>query len=122
MKLTIPATATVESGAYPGRLDAIEQKETALDGGRTYLRWRFTLALPDGSESKVSGITSTNSGPKSRAFGWITALLGRTPRPGEVIDTETLIGRAATVEVGPDGNGYSTVLELRIATASDLPY
>lgn len=87
--------------------------------------WIFVVADPtnpnDGRQLDES--TSTATGPRSKAFAWITALLGgRPPAVGQQFSKADLIGRLAlaTVNHGDDGMGWPSIANLGAVPASML--
>lgn len=79
-----------------------------------YLReWEFAIegAPPEGC--LVWASTSLNASPKSKAFGYITALFGKAPPVGTKLDIERhLIGRMCLVTVHRDDQGFMVVDQL----------
>ena len=51
--------------------------QTGINAGKEVQLRDWTFALEDGTE--VTGSASTSSGPKSKTYAWLTALLGGTP-------------------------------------------
>ena len=71
----------------------------------------WTFALDDGTI--VTGSASTRSGPKSKAYSWITALIGGTPpAAGEIFPFSQLIGRGAIATIAIDEGGYPKITNL----------
>jgi hypothetical protein len=68
------------------------------------LRWSFMLTTPKGEAISVSGLTSTIFNPRSKLYGWVSAITGKTYRVNEELDTEVLHGKRCKV--------YLTVREL----------
>lgn len=93
----------IPPGTYQATLSAITRKHSDAFGG--FLAWDFELS----SGSIVGGATSENSGPKSKAGGWITALLGRKLDKGERVTPADLIGRSALVVVGLNAQDWPKV-------------
>lgn len=87
--------------------------------------WDFIISAPgtpfDGR--LLSDSTSSATGPKSKAFAWITALLGgRPPAVGQQFSKADLIGKTAlaTVDHGEDGGGWPRIKNLGAIPASML--
>lgn len=106
MELTIKAPATVPAGTYPATFQGVEEKTSARDQS-AYLRWSFTVA-----EGDVSGTSSTNTGPMSKAHKWLKGVTGRSPKPDETFDTDALIGRPCMVVLETNDNGFSNVVDV----------
>lgn len=118
--------AEIEDGVYPVQLTAISDPKTvtAQRGPKAgqeidLIDWNWTI---DDPESKVDGLelsssTSTASGPKSKMFGYLTALNGgKPPTVGATFEKEDLIGRLALATVRKDENGWA-----RIENVSAMP-
>ena len=67
--------------------------------------WKF-LADVAGTLLPVEGISSENTGTKTKSYEWLTALLGAAPQVGETIADP--VGRKCIVTVGQK-NGYPRV-------------
>ncbi len=79
-------------GIYPSTLLAIDE-QAPVPGGPSadpWLKWRFLVY--DGSEDgcELTAASSCRSGPKSKARGWVEAVLGRRLAVGEELDTERI--------------------------------
>lgn len=71
----------------------------------------WTFALEDGTE--VTGSASTASGPKSKTFAWLTALLGGTPPVvGTAYPKSQLVGREALATIAIDEGGWAKIANL----------
>lgn len=119
--ITISAGAPqVEPGVYLATLTSISEPRTVTAqrgpnaGQEVDLRdWEFTLE--DGTP--VRGSTSTSSGPKSKMFSWITALMGGVPPAvNTTISFTQLVGREVHITVEQDPDGWA-----RIANVSAKP-
>lgn len=115
----------VEDGTYPMTLIELDdpklifttQNPSKIDpttgeeiGGTHIIVWRF--ALDDYDDRLCEGATSTATGPKSKAFEWLTALLGREPVKGEPFTRDQLIGRGCLGRVVHNSAGYPKVASL----------
>ena len=109
MQLTIKGAAGVAPGTYQARLRGIEEKESRE--GAPYLRWTFAADGPEGARD-VTGASSTNTGPKAKAYRWLQALLGRAPVADESLDIEGLIGRFCTVVIEENDDGFTNVVDV----------
>ena len=65
--------------------------QTGPNAGKEVQLRDWTFALEDGTE--VTGSASTASGPKSKTYAWLTALLGGTP-PAVGIEAEMALSIA----------------------------
>jgi hypothetical protein len=115
MDITIKAPDSAPPGTYPAAFDALEER-TSRDGV-PFWRWSFTVQTSDGPRS-ISGASSTNTGPKSKAYRWFTALLGRRPAANETLGTN-LAGRACLVVLAEGEDGYTDLVDILPAFPGD---
>jgi hypothetical protein len=54
-------------------------------------------------------VSSTALGPRSKAYGWIEALLGRKLEKGESITRSQLLNKTCLVKVEQNDDGYSKI-------------
>ena len=119
--ITKGAQSDIEPGVYEVTLVEISEPRTIFpqtgpNAGKEVTLRDWTFALDDGSGT-VTGSASTASGPKSKTYAWLTALLGGTPpEVGKTYPRSQLIGRGALVTVSVDEAGWP-----RIANLSALP-
>ena len=72
--------------------------QTGPNAGKEVQLRDWTFALEDGTE--VTGSASTASGPKSKTYAWLTALLGGTPPAvGQSYPKSQLLGREALATI-----------------------
>lgn len=113
LTMTIGGGYTVEPGTYEATLIALEDFQyDDGEGNKTLRRWTFGLESevdPEGKPITIDGVSSTATGPKSKAFGWLAALLGRPPVTGETFTPSMLVGRGCMVTVELNAEGYSKV-------------
>ena len=93
----------VPAGLHPAVITDIQTKVSKQDQSE-FRVWTFTLA--DGSGRTITGASSMQSTPKSKAGKWVAAIIGRTPAVGEKIE---LIGRHCTLSVIINDDGYEKV-------------
>lgn len=111
----------VEDGVYPMTLTAVTGPKTIYPAnapdGTDIFEWEFTLE--DGTP--FQGTTSTASGPKSKMYGWITALRGgKPPEVDEQIELESLVGRQVLGTIGHNDGGWPRIDQLTAIPASML--
>ena len=117
--ITISAGAPpsdITPGVYEVTLTDISEPRTIYPqsgpsaGKEVQLRdWRF--ALEDGSE--ITGSASIASGPKSKTFAWLTALLGGTPPTvNQAYPKSQLLGREALATIAIDEGGWAKIANL----------
>lgn len=103
MTLEVPEVQALDPGIYPARVMNLETKTT--DAG-TFRIWSFEVDA-GGEKHKVSASSSMMFGPKSKTYKWVTALIGRTPVPGEKLE---VIGLSCQLHViVDDDSGYNRV-------------
>ena len=93
----------IEPGTYKASLAEVSIKE-----GETgqYRLWDF-LADVNGELVPVSATSSMNTGPKSKAYQWLTALIGKAPQAGETI--EDPIGKMVLLTISRKDNGFPKI-------------
>lgn len=121
----------IEPGVYEVTLNAISEVRTIFpqsgpNAGKEVSLRDWTFALEDGTE--LRGSASVASGPKSKTYAWLTALLGGTPpEVGRAITFTQLIGREALATIEIDEGGWPKIRNLsakpraRTATPTDTP-
>lgn len=111
--MTVGAIPTVEPGTYAAYLAELEDFDYEDgEGHKTLRRWTFALegeTDSEGNPASIDGVSSLALGPKSKAFSWMSALLGRNLETGETITRSMLIGKQCLVTVVLNDEGYSKV-------------
>ena len=124
MKVRVaPLLAMFKEGIYPA---VVERLEAQTGSYGEYLRWSFMLTTPKGEAINVSGLTSTVFNPRSKLYGWVAAITGKTYRVNEELDTEALHGKRCKVYLTIrelDGGGSINQVEkvLPVETESNEP-
>ncbi len=114
------AQASIEPGTYHVTLTDISEPrtiypQTGPNAGKEVVLRDWTFATDDGAEAR--GSASTASGPKSKTYAWLTALLGGTPPVvGQSYPRSQLLGREALATITADDGGWP-----RIANLTALP-
>ena len=117
--ITITAGAPqsdIEPGTYEVTIIEISEPrvinpQTGPNAGKEVTLRDWTFALEDGTE--IRGSASTASGPKSKTFAWLTALLGGTPPVvGQSYPRSQLIGREALATITIDEGGWPRITNL----------
>jgi hypothetical protein len=100
----------IEPGTYPATLVGVKQITIQVDGDdKTMFEWTFDL----GEGLELSGLTSLFTGPKSKTWKFLVALLGaENVKVDQDFDPADLIGKSALVTVEPNRNGYPRVTEV----------
>jgi hypothetical protein len=108
--------ADIDPGVYVVTLIEISEPRTIFpqsgpNAGKEVTLRDWTFALEDGTT--VVGGASTASGPKSKTFAWLTALLGGTPPTvGKSYPRDQLIGREALATIAVDDQGWTKIANL----------
>jgi hypothetical protein len=108
--------ADIEPGVYEVTLTEISEPrtifpQTGVNAGKEVTLRDWTFSLEDGTE--VRGSASTASGPKSKTFAWLTALLGGTPpQIGQSYPRSQLVGREALATITIDESGWAKIANL----------
>ena len=108
--ITVGATSDVDAGTYEATLTAINEKmvPSKFNNGEDAPALEWVFALDNGDE--VNGLTSTYTSPKSKAFAYLTALLGKSRVvAGAGFELDDLIGKRALVQVGINDGGWPRI-------------
>jgi len=114
--ITAGAQTDIAPGTYEVTLTEISEPRTIFpqsgpNAGKEVTLRDWTFALEDGTE--IRGSASTASGPKSKTFAWLTALLGGTPPVvGQSYPRAQLIGREALATIAVDEGGWPKITNL----------
>lgn len=106
----------IEPGTYQVTLTEISEPRTIFpmsgpNAGKEVQLRDWTFSLEDGTE--LRGSASIASGPKSKTFAWLTALLGGVPPAvGQSYPRDQLIGRDALATVDIDEGGWPKIRNL----------
>lgn len=117
--ITITAGAPqvdIEPGVYEVTLTEISEIRTIVPqsgpnaGKEVQLRdWTFALD----NDVEIRGSASIASGPKSKTYAWLTALLGGTPPVvGQSYPRSQLLGRVALATIEIDEGGWPKIRQL----------
>jgi len=116
-------TAVVPDGVYIARLHQTKEGKITFRGEeRPIIRWFFQILSenPEINGKIVEGITSPTVSTRSKAYRWLTALLGEKPDPETEIDLDDYIGNIVQVQVetktSQSGREYSRVINVVPAT------
>lgn len=109
VQISEPKTVTAQRGPKAGQdIDLLDWTFAVDDGGQF-----------DGETIQAS--TSMASGPKSKMFNWLTALLGgRPPLIGASFERTDLVGRRALATIRKDEAGWPRLENLGAIPASML--
>lgn len=103
MPIQITGGEQVAPGTYTAILERIEEGTGTFGAQR---KWHWLLDV-NGEFASISSLTSMNTGPQSKAFAYLTALLGAPPKAGETI--EEPVGKRLTVTVDHNEKGFARI-------------
>lgn len=110
----------IEPGTYSVVLKAIDGPKviTAKNGpnageSSTIFDWTFEITDGGAEGEEVRQATSTNSGPRSKMYSWLTALLGgKPPAIGQTFEFGDLIGHEAIATISKTESGWPKIDQL----------
>lgn len=125
-----PGGPDIPDGVYLVQLTKISDPRTvvAQQGPRQgeevdLIDWVFTIDQPgtDVHDQVIDASTSTSSGPRSKMYAWLTALLGGVaPAVGTPFKKSDLIGRYALATTRKNDAGWPKIENLGAAPAALL--
>lgn len=113
----------IADGDYSVTLVSISEPKPIItaDGSETTIRdwlWAIDEGPLEGKELPES--TSMAMGPKSKAYKWLSVLLGRKLAVGESVDPTSLYGRRAMATIAANEKGWPRIEYLRVMPAPML--
>lgn len=116
----------IPPGVYQVILTGIEGPKTIVpqsgpNAGQDVdiFEWNFAIDDGDLDGTEVSATTSTNSGPRSKMYAFLTALLdGKPPQPGQTFEASDLVGRIALATISQTESGWPRIENLGAMPAS----
>lgn len=120
---TITVTAggpEIEAGAYAVTLAKLEGPKTITPQSGPnagleveILDWLFTVDEGLYAGTEIQGTTSMASGPRSKMYSWLTALMnGKAPAIGATFEAEDLIGFRAIATISKSEAGWPRIESL----------
>lgn len=120
----------IPDGVYPVILTELKDPRTvtARRGPKAgqeidLIDWMFAIDAPGTPvhDRPLDGSTSTASGPRSKMYAWLTALLGgKPPAPQQQFAKTDLVGRMALATISHDEGGWPQIASLGAMPASML--
>lgn len=110
LTFNIPDTVDIPDGVYTAMLQGVENDKGAFGDFR---RWQWLIDVPGEKGTEIvplTQLTSANTGPQSKSYKQLTALLGAAPKAGENIEPPT--GKRVTVTINHNEKGFPTVAEV----------
>ena len=108
MTFEIPTTVDIPDGSYVATLEKVEADKGNFGDFR---KWSFIVHDVTTEEGKqdlpITALTSANTGPQSKSFQWLTALLGAPPKAGTKIESPT--GSRCVVTITHNDKGFPKV-------------
>jgi hypothetical protein len=114
-KLTATAGIDIDDGVYPATLLEIRVEDPTVNSPNQsqWLKWIFVVQDGSGDPPEMAAPSSYSFSPKSKARGWVEALLGRKLEQGEEIDTDTLCPMDCQVTIKNDmASGFARILDV----------
>ncbi len=113
--ITVTAgTPVLKAGTYPATLIGIKPKRMATKFSKPgeeddFLEWPWLVEGAD-KDVEVTSLTSVATGPKSRIFEYLTALLGAgNVNINDGFDENDLVGKKAQLSIVVTDDGFSKV-------------
>jgi hypothetical protein len=105
----IPNTVDIPDGQYVASLAGVSE-DTGQFG--KFRKWDWLIELPakdgnDASIEELTQLTSANTGPQSKSYMQLTALLGEPPKAGTKVESPN--GKRATVTITHNEKGFPTI-------------
>lgn len=118
----------IPDGVYPVILASIDGPKTIIpsrgpNAGQEVeiLSWKFVVTDGDYQDTEIEATTSTASGPRSKLYGFLTAMFnGQPPAVGTGFEASDLTGRVALATVARDDGGWPRIANLGAIPASML--
>lgn len=107
MTFEIPLTVDVPDGNYTATLEGVTE-DTGNFG--TFRKWTWLVECTIDGQAQIvplTQLTSANTGPQSKSYQQLTALLGEAPKAGQKIESPN--GRRAVVTVTHNEKGFPKV-------------
>ena len=113
MQFEIGGTFTdIADGTYTATLSRVEVEETGGFDNSGYRKWWWMVDV-GGVLTEYSSLTSKATGPKSKAYAWLSALLGKPLQSGEKVDAP--IGQKALITIArnPKNPPYGHIVDVK---------
>ena len=114
-KLTATAGIDIDDGVYPATLVEVRVEDPTVNSPNQsqWLKWIFVVQDGSGDPPEMSVPSSYNFTPKSKARGWVEALMGRKMDMGEEIDTDSLCPMDCQVTIKNDPvSGFARIVDV----------
>lgn len=113
---------TVVLTAIDGPKSITPQRGPNAGSTVTIFDWTFEILGGDYGGSTLRGTTSAASGPRSKMYSWLTALMGGVPPvEGTVLGEDDLLGQACLATVLRDDSGWPRIEQLAGLPANMRP-
>ncbi len=97
----------IPDGQYTAIL--LEVKEESGQFGQQR-RWVFIADVPNEEgvleNQEITGLTSANTGPQSKAYGWLAGIMGAPLKAGQKVDP---MGKRCILTVAENEKGFATI-------------
>jgi hypothetical protein len=126
--ITIKSGADIPDGVYPVILAGIEGPKTITpqqgpNAGQEVeiLSWKFVVLDGKYKDTEIEATSSTASGPRSKLYGFLTALFnGTPPQIGANFEASDLTGRMALATIQRSESGWPRIVNLGAVPAGML--
>lgn len=98
-----PKGANIPDGTYKAQLLSVGSSNGQFGVQREW----FWLVDVNNVGEELKAFSSGNTSPGSKAYKWLTALLGRAPQTGETIEDPT--GKTVMLEIAKNEKGYPAI-------------
>ena len=108
----------VEDGVWPVILVELKDPRTIFTQrnpapeGVDVITWVFAIDDDAGDRTVETISNAESSGPKSKTWGYLAALLGRPPKEDEPFEKQDLVGRGALATIVHNEGGYPRITQL----------
>jgi hypothetical protein len=108
----------IEPGIYPARLVSVDEKDSK--DGDTFRVWTFKAKVGN-DVIEITGASSLSNATNSKAYAWITAILGRELNVNESVTLDDLKSKTVNLIVKKDANGFGKIESLATFHATPAP-
>jgi hypothetical protein len=103
-----PKGSNIPDGTYKAQLISVESGIESKFGKMR--KWHFLVDV-NGTGEDLAGLTSEATGPGTKAYQWLTALLGEAPQVGKTVDEP--FGKTVLIDVAANEKGYAQIQDMR---------
>lgn len=108
MTIEIKGGVDIPDGTYKAQLESSEVRTDGKFGDGSFRVWNWLVETAEGIVP-FSDSTSNGTGPKTKAYERIVAILGREPKIGDKIEEADLLLKTVVLTIGHKENGFPKV-------------